>query len=55
MEGWEELKVKYSFVVDEEEDEAAGRQIHQRKNTGGKVKNNKRSIQHQEFIQRLFT
>jgi len=44
MEEWEELKVKYSLVVDEEEDEAAGRQICQRKKTGGKVKNNKRSI-----------
>ena len=44
MEEWEELKVKYSLVVDEEEDEAAGRQIYQRKKTGGKVKNNKRSI-----------
>ena len=44
MEEWEELKVKYSLVVDEEEDEAAGRQIYQRKKTGGKVKSNKRSI-----------
>merc|ERR1712203_533767 len=44
MEEWEEFKVKYSYVVDEEDDEAAGRQIHQRKKTGGKVKNNKRSI-----------
>ena len=43
MEEWEEFKVKYSYVVDEEDDEAAGRQI-QRKKTGGKVKNNKRSI-----------
>merc|ERR1711971_117630 len=43
MEEWEELKVKYSLVVEEEE-EAAGRQMYQRKKTGGKVKNNKRSI-----------
>jgi len=44
MEEWEEFKVKYSFVVDEDEEAAAGRQICQRKKTGGKVKNNKRSI-----------
>ena len=46
MEEWEEFKVKYSYVVDEEEeDEATRRQrMNQRKKTGGKVKNNKRSI-----------
>ena len=45
MEEWEEFKVKYSYVVEEDEDEVAMRQNNQRKKTGGKVKvNNKRSI-----------
>ena len=45
MEEWEEFKAKYSYVVEEDEDEVAMRQNNQRKKTGGKVKvNNKRSI-----------